>query len=104
MNRLDSIESKLSTLEHTVSSLGQRVADVKHKNQELQQSVSFVSSKFDSERQNLESFSLDLERKFQEQEKLICEVNTQLHALKDSPLNSDAMKRCNTQLKRHSNV
>lgn len=49
LNKLDSIDRKLTSLESTATALDQRVKKIEVKNEEFEKSVKFLSSKFDDE-------------------------------------------------------
>ena len=109
LNKLDQIEQRLNHLEGSMMTLGVRVSDVEQKNRELEESVSFVSNKFDSEKQNLEKLSIDMKDKIRTQEKTIMEANEVLQKVKTERAEKDkvtneiiqTVTRTKTDLKRH---
>lgn len=109
LSKLDSIETKLSRLESSVYELRKRVENVEEKNQGIEQSVDFLSSKYDTEAKKLSELAESVQKKMREQENSIKDLQIQLDTMKDSSTENvqktqtDIIK-VNTEIKRHSTM
>lgn len=66
LNTLDSIDRKLTTLESSVSNLGQRVKKIEVKHEEFQKFVKFLSYKFDDETKKISAMDGEIRKHLKE--------------------------------------
>lgn len=62
LNKFDSIDRKLTTLESSVSYLGQRVKKIEVKHEEFQKFVKFLSYKFDDETKKISAMDGEIRK------------------------------------------
>lgn len=63
---MDSIDRKLTTLESSVSNLGQRVKKIEVKHEEFQKFVKFLSYKFDDETKKISAMDGEIRKHLKE--------------------------------------
>ena len=101
LNKLDSIELKLSQLENNITTLGMRVDSIERKNKELEDSTSFVSNKFDTESKRIITLSTEIKAQIKNQEKTIADIYKQVQKVKVNEDKTTELKRSKIDLKRH---